>query len=170
LARNKGSKGLWLIVYEDDSSRFIVGYGIYPTLTSKYSVDVLMKAISMYGKPEEILSYHGSTFYAIESDEREKGLTDFEKFLIKEKITLIVGRVDHPQTNGKVEKFFDIFEKKVNFFNSVDGFMNWHNFIRPHGAFDIERLETPAVIYYQRLPKREVIMDPAFLENIGGVK
>ena len=53
-----------------------------------------MKAISMYGKPEEILSYHGSTFYAIESDEREKGLTDFEKFLIKEKITLIVGRVD----------------------------------------------------------------------------
>ena len=163
-------KGLWLIVYEDDSSRFIVGYGVYTTLTSKYSVDVLMKAISMYGKPEEILSDHGTTFYALESDEREKGLTEFEKFLIKEKITLIVGRVDHPQTNGKVEKFFDIFEKKVKFFNSVDEFMNWYNFIRPHGAFDIERLETPAVIYYQRLPKREVIMDPTFLENIGGVK
>ena len=31
-------KGLWLIVYEDDSSRFIVGYGVYPTPTSKYSV------------------------------------------------------------------------------------------------------------------------------------
>jgi len=45
-------KGLWLIVYEDDSSRFIVGYGVYPTLTSKYSVDVLKKAIE---KPEEIL-------------------------------------------------------------------------------------------------------------------
>jgi len=93
-------KGLWLIVYEDDSSRFIVGYGVYPTLTSKYSVDVLMKAIGMYGKPEEILSDHGSTFYAIESDKREKGLTEFEKF-------------------------FDIFEKKVKFFNSVDEFMNW---------------------------------------------
>ncbi|MFP3131109.1 MAG: hypothetical protein RXR51_05980 [Nitrososphaeria archaeon] len=37
MARNKGSrrKGLWLIVYEDDSSRFIVGYGVYPTLSSK---------------------------------------------------------------------------------------------------------------------------------------
>ena len=62
-------KGLWLIVYEDYSS--------------KYSVDVLKKAISMYGKPEEILSDHGTTFYALESDKREKRLTDFEKLLIK---------------------------------------------------------------------------------------
>jgi len=36
--------GLWLIVYEDYSSMFIVGYGVYPTPTSKYSVDVLRKA------------------------------------------------------------------------------------------------------------------------------
>jgi len=48
--------------------------------------------------------------------------------------------------------------------------MQLYNFIMPHGAFDIERLETPAVIYYQRLPKREVIMDPTLLENIGLVK
>ena len=89
-------KGLWLIVYEYPF-RFIVGYGVYPTPTSKYSVDVLMKAINMYGKPEEILSDHGTTFYAIESDEREKGLTDFEKFLIK-----------------------------VKFFNSVDALVQLH--------------------------------------------
>jgi len=63
----------------------------------------LKKAIE---KPEEILPDHGTTFYGVEADEREKG---FEKFLIKEKITLIVGRVDHLKTNGKVEKFFDIF-------------------------------------------------------------
>ena len=48
--------------------------------------------------------------------------------------------------------------------------MNWYNFIRPHGAFDVERLETPAVIFYQRLPKKEVIIDLSLLENIGGVK
>ncbi|MFP3214227.1 MAG: hypothetical protein RXR18_03335 [Nitrososphaeria archaeon] len=83
--------------------RFIVGYGVYPTPTSKYSVDVLKKAIEKYGKPEEILSDHGTTFYAVKSDERENGLTDFEKFLIK-----------------------------VKFFNSADEFMNWYNFIRLH--------------------------------------
>ncbi|MFP3214347.1 MAG: hypothetical protein RXR18_03970 [Nitrososphaeria archaeon] len=47
--------------------------------------------------------------------------------------------------------------------------MNCYNFIRPHGAFEIERLETPAVIFYQRLPKKEVIIDSSLLENIGGV-
>lgn len=158
-------KGLWLIVYEDDSSRFITGYGIYPNPTSKYSVEILKKAIEKYGKPEQILSDHGTTFYGVEADEREKGLTEFEEFLIKEKITFIVGRVDHPQTNGKVEKFFDIFEKKVKFFNTVDEFMNWYNFIRPHGAFDIERLETPAMIFYKRLPKKEII-DKSFFDRL----
>jgi len=49
------------------------------------------------------------------------------------------------------------FKEEEKFFNSVDEFMNWYNFIRPHGAFDIERLETPAVIYYKRLPKKEII-------------
>ncbi|MDG6927045.1 MAG: hypothetical protein JRN10_06410 [Nitrososphaerota archaeon] len=128
----------------------------------------MKNAIKKYGRPKQILSDHGTTFYAIESDEREKGLTEFEKFLMKEKIALIVGRVDHPQTNRKVEKFFDIFEKKVRFFNSIDEFMNWYNFIRPHGALDLENSETPAKAYYARLPKREVLTDLSFLES--GVK
>ncbi len=88
---------MWLIVYEDDSSRLIVGYGIYPTLTSEFSVDVLKMAIEKYGKPEQILSDHGTTFYAVETGQKEKGFTEFEKFLMKEKIAFIVGRVDHPQ-------------------------------------------------------------------------
>jgi len=75
---------------------------------------------------------------------------------------LIVGRVDNPQTNEKVEKFFDIFEKKVKFFNSVDEFMNCYNFIRPHGAFDIERLETSAVRFYQKLSKKGIIEQSFF--------
>ncbi|MDG7051053.1 MAG: transposase [Nitrososphaerota archaeon] len=156
-------KGMWLIAYEDDSSRFVVGYGVYPTLTSAYSVDVLRRSIAAYGKPEQIISDHGSTFYAVESVRREKGLTEFEKFLIKEKITFIVGRVDHPQTNGKIEKFFDTFEKKVKYFNSVDDFMSYYNYIKPHGAF--ENYETPAVMYEGRKIKKEALMDPALLDR-----
>ena len=90
----------------------MAGYGKYPTLTSAYSVEVLDGAIKKYGKPKSVLSDHGSTFYAVESLAREKGLTEFEKYLLKNKIRFITGRVDHPQTNGKIEKFFDIFEKK----------------------------------------------------------
>ena len=46
-------KSLWLIYNKNNSSRFIVYYGVYQTPKSKYSVDVLRKAIE---KPEEILS------------------------------------------------------------------------------------------------------------------
>jgi putative transposase len=87
-----------------------------------HSVEVLYEAIEKYGKPRAVLSDHGSTFHAVESETREKGLTKFERYLLKKKIKFITGRVDHPQTNGKVEKFFDIFEKKVKFFSSMDDF------------------------------------------------
>jgi len=117
---------------------------------------VLRKAIEKYGKPEEILSDRGTTFYALESDERDKGLTEFEKFLIKEKITLIVGRVDHPQTNEKVEKFFDIFEKKVKFFDSVDEFMQWYNFIRSKEPLTLKSFKRLQLYFIKGYPKRKL--------------
>ncbi|MDG7044692.1 MAG: transposase [Nitrososphaerota archaeon] len=155
-------KGLWLITYEDDSSRFVTGYGVFPTLTSEYSVKVLKEAIARYGRPDVMLSDHGSTFYAIESVAREKGLSEFEKYLLKMKIRFILGRVDHPQTNGKLEKFHDIFEKKVKYFGSIDGFFIWYNCTRPHGALD---LDTPLHAYISRKEKRESLMDPSIMEN-----
>jgi putative transposase len=156
-------KGRWLICYEDDASRFIAGYGVYPTLASPYSVEVFDRAIKRYGKPKSILSDHGSTFYAVESVAREKGLTEFERYLLKNKIKFITGRVDHPQTNGKIEKFFDIFEKKVKFFSSIDEFMKRYNEVRPHGAFDLSKLETPVQMFYQKMEDRQQIIDPEVL-------
>jgi putative transposase len=148
-------KDQWLVCYEDDASRFITGYGVYPTLTSTFSVEVLDRAIKRYGRPRAVLSDHGSTFYAIESVAREKGLTAFEKYLLKNKVKFVTGRVDHPQTNGKVEKFFDIFEKKVKFFSSIDEFFEWYNCDRPHGAFDLSKLETPVQMFYRKMEDRD---------------
>ncbi|MBI2183766.1 MAG: DDE-type integrase/transposase/recombinase [Thaumarchaeota archaeon] len=153
-------RGQWLIAYEDDASRFITGFGVYPTLTSRSSVEVFDRAVRRYGKPRSILSDHGTTFYAVEAESREKGLTEFEKYLLKNKIRFIMGRVDHPQTNGKIEKFFDIFEKKVRYFQSVEEFMEWYNCERPHGAFDLSKLETPVQIFYKRMEDREQLTDP----------
>ncbi len=94
-------RGQWLTTYEDHSSRLITGHGVYLTLTSDYSVEVLDSAIGRYGKPRSILSDHGSTFYSMESKAREKGLTTFEKYLIWQKIRFITGRVDHPQQTAR---------------------------------------------------------------------
>lgn len=159
-------KGKWLIAYEDDASRFITGYAVYDALTSEYSVEVLKMAVKEHARPAAILSDHGSTFYAVESVAREKGLTVFEKYLIQNKIRFITGRVDHPQTNGKIEKFFDIFEKKVKFFSSVQEFMTWYNDVRPHGALDLKRAQTPKQAFYERMPQVDSLISPDVL--IGG--
>ncbi|BBE42794.1 hypothetical protein NAS2_1407 [Conexivisphaera calida] len=34
---------------------------------------MLRRAVEEHGRPEEILSDHGSTFYAVEADGRERG-------------------------------------------------------------------------------------------------
>jgi len=158
-------KGRWLIAYEDDSSRFITSFGYHETLTSQYSVMALESAIKEHGKPAAILSDHGSTFYAVESERREKGMTEFEKCLLKHKIRFILGRVNHPQTNGKIEKFFDIFEKKVKYFPSIEEFMRWYNEVRPHGALDLKRCLTPKQAFYERMADRDCLMNPGILEG-----
>ncbi|HZW57549.1 MAG TPA: DDE-type integrase/transposase/recombinase [Nitrososphaerales archaeon] len=115
-------KGKWLTAYEDDASRFITGFGVHETFKSEYSVAALERAIKEHGKPASILLDHGTTFYSMESERREKGMTEFEKCLLKHKIRFILGRVNHPQTNGKIEKFFDIFEQKIS-----NGFPQFQN-------------------------------------------
>lgn len=153
---------MWLIVYEDDASRFIVGYGLFKNATSHNSVEVLKQAISRYGKPKSILSDRGIQFYAVEAEAREKGLTEFELHLMRNHIRHIVGRVNHPQTNGKVEKLFDEIGKKVKFFSSMDECIEWYNTIKPHGALD---LKTPTDAYYERMPQMDALTDPSILEK-----
>ncbi len=49
--KDQSWKGQWLIVYQDDASRYITGYGVYPTLTTKFSVDALDRTIREYALP-----------------------------------------------------------------------------------------------------------------------
>lgn len=100
----------------------------------------------------------------MEARERERGLTEFEKYLLRNHIRQILGRINHPQTNGKIEKWFDTFEKKIKFFSSIDGCVSWYNTIKPHGALD---LKTPVKAYYEKMPQLDALMDPSLLERGG---
>ncbi len=155
-------RGKQLIAYEDDASRFVVGYGVFDSATSENSASVLDESVRKYGKPASILTDNGSPF-TTNPDAVENAPTSFEHYLMKHKIRHVLSRVHHPQTNGKIEKFFDIFESKVKFFNSMDEFMEWYNTVRPHGALNLEQMETPVEAYYARMPPKGVLMDPAIL-------
>ena len=155
-------KGQWLIVYEDDASRFIVGYGLFGQATSHNTVEVLKQSIARYGRPTSVLSDHGVQFYAVEAEAKQRGLTEFEIFLMRSHIRHIVGRVNHPQTNGKVEKLFDEIGKKIKFFSSIEECVCWYNTIKPHGALD---LKTPIDAYYEKMPQTDMLADPSILEK-----
>ena len=98
-------KGMWLIVYEDDASRRIMDYCMFEhAATSAHSVEVLDRAAREHGKPKSILDDRGSTFYAVESEARKKGLTEFELYLMGNHIEQILAGRRHPQQVGKPTK------------------------------------------------------------------
>jgi putative transposase len=91
-------RGKYLIVYEDDASRYIVGYDVFDSPSSENAVKVLDEAIRRHGRPASILSDRGSSFYAVEAEAKVRGLTKFELYLMKNHIKQILSGVSHPQT------------------------------------------------------------------------
>ncbi len=151
--------GRWLICYMDDASRFILAYGVFQEATSKRAVEILDKAIKNYGKPAAILSDRGTQFYATESEYREKGITEFEEYLIRNGIRHILARVSHPQTNGKLERFYGEVERKFHLFRDIDELIDWYNNIRPHMSLNLDVLETPSKAYARKMPKEGMVID-----------
>ena len=153
-----GKRG-WLIAYLDDASRFVVGYGLFPEATSAHSVEVLKEAIREHGKPASILTDRGIQFYAVEADERLRGLTVFERYLIENEIRQVLSRVSHPQTNGKVERFFRTVKDKLPRFGTVDSLIQWYNVKRPHMSLNLDVMETPYQAYLRKMPETGVVID-----------
>jgi putative transposase len=147
----------WLIAYLDDASRFIVGYGLFPEATSEHAVEVLKEAVSKHGKPASILTDRVQ-FYAVEADDRLRGLTVFEKYLIENEIRHVLGRVSHPQTNGEVERFFRTVKDKLDRFESIDELIERYNMTRPR-SLDLDTIETPYRAYARKMPEGGTVID-----------
>jgi len=45
------------------------------------------------------------------------------RFLAENGIKHIIGRVNHPQTNGKIERFYGTLEAKIRYFDTTDEFV-----------------------------------------------
>jgi putative transposase len=144
--------GRWWVAYMDDASRLIVAYRVFEQATAENTIKILQDAITKYGRPREILTDRGSQFYANEGERREKGVSQFEAHLADRGIKHILCRVNHPQTNGKLERFYGVYEQKRHQFKSVDEYVHWHNEVKPHLSLNIESLETPIQAFHRKLP------------------
>jgi putative transposase len=162
------STGEWFLAIMDNASRFIVAYGVHPQATTENTLTILKQAIAKYGCPDEILTDRGSQFYASEGERKEKGISQFEQYLADNGIKHILCRVNHPQMNGKLERFYGVLEDKIIHraqIATIPEYVHWHNEIKPHLSLNWENLETPIQAFHRKLPEDrknliKIIQDP----------
>jgi putative transposase len=146
-----GSKR-WLVAFMDDSSRLITCYGVFDAPTTENTITVLNQGFREYGTPREILTDHGTQF--VSARNREYAHHTFGDFLDHHNIKHILAGVKHPQTNGKIERFFGEVERRIKKFGSIDDIVHWHSIIKPHMSLDFDE---PCNAFWYRLPPERIL-------------
>ena len=126
-----------LSVYIDDRTRLITSYGIFKQATAENSIALLKSAIADYGKPKCVMTDHGSQYYANKAD-KDNQRTQFRITLDVLGIKHYLARVNRPQTNGKVERFFLTYktEYATGTFKGIKDFIKHYNEVRIHMSLD----------------------------------
>ncbi len=137
--------GKQLIAFIDDHSRFIVGYGLYDDQTAESTLNCLFRVIFNYSVPYAIITDRGAQFYTSKIGKKKKGKCQFQKELACMGIKHIVARAHHPQTNGKIERWFGTYKRECNErFKNINEYVWFYNEERPHQRLEYQ---TPAEVF-----------------------
>jgi putative transposase len=148
-------EGRQVIAFEDDASRKILSMGEFGEATAENAIDVLKaaekEAAGVNCPIRELNTDRGSQFYANKwSRKGVKGVSEFEKYLDSRGIRHIPSRRNNPQTNGKIERWFQEYKKHRERFGSAEEFVEWYN-NRLHGSLWLEMGETPDGAFIRKL-------------------
>lgn len=120
--------GKQLIAFIDDNSRFIVHAEYFENATTENTLLAFANAISKYGKPEAILTDNGTQFTPARAE-----LGPFSRWCEEKGIKHILGRIHHPQTNGKIERWFGTYKSEFKEgIDTIDTFLTFYNEERLH--------------------------------------
>lgn len=129
-----------LVAFMDDHSRFIVSYGLHASQSAALVMEVFRAGIASYGAPAEVLTDNGSQYVTW------RGTSQFAHECAKRGVKHIVASPRHPQTLGKVERFWgtlwrecletavfaDLGEARIR----IGHFIDHYNFQRTHQGVD----------------------------------
>ena len=141
-------KERWVFAVIDDASRKMLALLEVESATTDWSIDGMKQALK-HGKIKQCISDHGAQFI-----HNLGGKSRFKEFLKSQGIKQILCRIKHPQSNGKVEKWFQIYKRHRHAFTNKEEFLRWYNEIRPHLSLRFSELETPEQAF-QRKTKAE---------------
>ena len=122
-----------LSVFIDDRTRLITSFGLFKRATAENSIALLKSAVTNYGKPKSVMTDHGAQYYANRKECQQEN-TQFRIALNVLGIKHYLARVNRPQTNGKVERFFLTYktEYATGSFSCIKDFIKHYNEERLH--------------------------------------
>lgn len=134
--------------YLDDYTRRVMSAGVFANANSRNSLFLLRQAIlENCVSPLVLLSDKGSEFYANTYNKKgKKGVSEFEHEVSRLGIDHWTSRRAHPQTNGKMEKWFDSFKKESPRFDSAQDYVRWYNQERIHSSLGFR---APDEVYFE---------------------
>lgn len=117
-----------LIAFIDDYSRYIVHAEYFANATTENTILAFKIAMLRHGKPRAILTDNGTQFTPARAD-----IGPFSRFCEENGIKHILGRVHHPQTNGKIERWFGTYKLEFQHGkDTLDTFLKFYNEERRH--------------------------------------
>ena len=142
-------KGEDIIVYLDDCSRKVMGYGTGAANTKNSSFAIYSAIAENLVAPFILNSDRGTQFFPNKKDKNGKAIHEFQEVLEEQGVLFVPSKRRHPQTNGKLEKFFHILDTEFDErFETLEDFFNYYNDERPSEAVDYM---TPNEAYKKRL-------------------
>lgn len=127
----KWNPNLKLIAVEDDASRCMLSAGEFSTTNAQLAIKVMKQAVAQAWEYRVLIravnSDRGSEFFANKEGRKKSKRHDFLSYLDSQAIKHIPSRVKNPQTNGKLERWFQEYEKHRPRFESLEAFVAWYN-------------------------------------------
>lgn len=136
-----------------DDASMILAAGEFDNATAENSIKLLDEAYNKYlhiALIREVITDHGSQFYANKRNKKGKAKHSFEEYCRRKGIRHILCKYNHPQSNGKMEKWFDTYNRYRENFDSINEFVDWYNRVRPHMSLNFDELETPKQAFYRK--------------------
>ena len=146
----------------DDHSRYLIALGASRSTHGEVVQRHLEEAFQRCGVPEAMLMDHGTPWWSTYSI---WGGTKLSLWLIRQGIQLRWGRIRHPQTQGKVERFHGSLQRALDRRGPgaqdgqawLDAYRWEYNHVRPHEALGMQTPATrwqPSPRHYDPQPRK----------------
>lgn len=141
-----GEQACYPLSILDDHSRYAVGLYALRAFTAKRVYPCIVSTFERCGVPDAMLMDHGTIWWGTRNG---YGLTWLSVRLIEQGVDLLYGRVHHPQTQGKVERFHRTLDEAMSYRGkpkrlsewrvALEEFQSLYNERRPHEGIGMQR-------------------------------